>query len=386
MTRWENYLLSAEKIIAAYDGALPLHHFLKAFFRQHPHMGSRDRRRVSQLVYGFYRLGHLWKQTLPVRERILSGVFLCETQPDELLAFFRPEWNEQVQQPLPAKLLLASPTGEAPVPEDIFPFSDELSGGLPHEAFAYSFFIQPRLFIRVRHRQQKPVTAALQEAGVAFEQLEDEVISLPNGTRIEDIIPAKEAYEIQDASSVQTGRLFRPRPQEHWWDCCAASGGKSILLRDLEPTVQLLVSDIRPSILQNLEQRFHAAGLRQYESRVMDLTQPVNGTRSFDGILLDAPCSGSGTWGRTPENLYFFDQQRIRQFQELQKRIAGNVVPLLKPGGALIYITCSVFRKENEEVVQYLCESAGLQRQEGGLLPGYTLGADTMFAVRLLKP
>lgn len=389
MTRWENYLSAAERIIAAYDGALPLHHFLKAFFKQHPHMGSRDRRRVSQLVYSFYRLGHLWKEGMPVSERILRGVFLCGTAPDELLAFFRPEWNGHMQQPSSEKLAYISPDGSRVLPDAIFPFTDLLSAGIAPPAFTDSFFVQPRLFIRVRNNRQPAIVHALQMAGIAWEQLTDDVIALPNGTRIEDIIPGKDGYEVQDVSSVQTGRLFKPQAGERWWDCCAASGGKSILLRDQEPSVQLLVSDIRPSILQNLQQRFRSAGVKQYESRVLDLSQPVPpavmGGRLFDGILLDAPCSGSGTWGRTPENLYFFSRDRIQHFQQLQKRIAGNVIPLLKPGGALIYITCSVFRQENEEVVQHICDTTGLQWQEGGVIPGYALGADTMFAARLVS-
>ncbi|GAA0554227.1 RsmB/NOP family class I SAM-dependent RNA methyltransferase [Chitinophaga japonensis] len=390
MTRWENYLLSAEHIVHAYDGALPLHHFLKTFFRERPKMGSRDRRWVSQLVYAFYRLGHLWKAGMPVPERILLGQFLCATQEDELLAFFRPEWNEKAGLPVTEKLALVSRNGQPPTMEGIFPFVSELSEGIAPQEFVPSFFTQPRLFIRVRKNKQDAIAALLQQTGVAFEWQAPDVLSLPNGTKTETIIPQRDWYEVQDASSRQTGRLFQPGPGQRWWDCCAASGGKSLLLLDQEPGVQLTVSDIRPSILHNLQQRFAAAGIHRYESRVLDLAQPVPpsifGRQLFDGIILDAPCSGSGTWGRTPENLYFFRQEQIAVFQALQRRIAANVIPLLKPGGTLIYITCSVFRQENEAVVQHLCESTGLQRQAGGIIPGYMHGADTMFANVLVKP
>jgi len=384
MTRWENYLLSAAHIVHTYDGTLPLHHFLRTFFREHPKMGSRDRRRVSQLVYAFYRLGHLWRTEMPAPERILLGQFLCATQADELLAFFQPEWNEKAALPLPEKLRMISPNGQAPAMEDIFPFVGELSEGIAPQEFVQSYFTQPRLFIRVRKHRQDAVAALLQQAGVPFTWQAPDVLSLPNGTSTEAIIPHRDWYEVQDASSRQTGRLFQPKPGQRWWDCCAASGGKSLLLLDQEPNVQLTVSDIRPSILHNLQQRFAAAGVQQYESKVLDLAKPVPpstfGKQLFDGIILDAPCSGSGTWGRTPESLYFFRQEQIASFQALQKRIAGNVIPLLKPGGRLIYITCSVFRQENEAVVQHLCGSAGLQWQAGGVIAGYMHGADTMFA------
>jgi len=389
MTRWENYLSSAERIINGYDGTLPLHHFLKAFFKQHPQMGSRDRRSVSQLAYAFYRLGHLWKDEMPVKDRILLGLFLCEATPGEMLAAFRPEWNEQVTLPIGEKLALVSFKGQQPSPAAIFPFADELSDGIDTAAFANSFFVQPRLFLRARKNKQRELSLLFDKAGVIYEWLADDLVALPNSTKTETIIPQRDWYEIQDASSQQTGRLFHPKAGEYWWDSCAASGGKSLLLMDQEPGVKLTVSDIRSSILHNLHERFETAGIRNYESRMLDLTNPVSpGTFAhgeFDGIILDAPCSGSGTWGRTPENLYFFDRVKINRFHALQKSIATNVIPLLKPGGALIYITCSVFKQENEAVVQQLCKSGSLQQEEGGIIPGYTHGADTMFAVRLIK-
>ncbi len=352
-------------------------------------MGGRDRRWISQLVYAFYRLGHLWKASMPVRDRILAGLFLCEAQGNEILAAFRPEWNDKVNLPLAEKLAMVTFQGEAVTPGAIFPFADELSAGVDPQAFANAYFVQPHLFIRVRKQQQQAVTALLQQAGITYAWRTDDLLALPNGTKIETIIPHKDWYEIQDASSRETGRLFKPAAKQQWWDCCAASGGKSLLLLDTLPAVRLTVSDVRTSILENLADRFHAAGVSFDERKVLDLTQPVpKGTFShsgFDGIILDAPCSGSGTWGRTPENLYFFEHKRIATFQSLQQRIATNVAPLLKPSGALIYITCSVFKQENEAVVKHICEQTGLQWQEGGLIPGYEHGADTMFAARLVK-
>lgn len=389
MTRWENYLLSAGRIVDSYDGSLPLHHFLKAFFKQHPQMGSRDRRWVSQLVYAFYRLGQLWKNEMPVKDRILLGLYLCETQGNELLAFFNPEWNEQAALPVQEKLASVSFNGQTAGSEAVFPFTGELSAGINATDFAASYFVQPRLFLRIRKQKQHQVAVLLERAGIPFEWLSDDLLALPNGTKTESIIPQKDWFEIQDASSQQTGRLFRPKAGEYWWDCCAASGGKSLLLIDQEPKVKLTVSDIRSSILHNLHERFETAGIHNYESRMLDLTDPVSPATfahgEFDGIILDAPCTGSGTWGRTPENLYFFDPVKIARFHALQKSIAANVIPLLRPGGALIYITCSVFKQENEAVVEHLCKKEGLHKEEGGIIQGYTHGADTMFATRLIK-
>lgn len=384
MTRWESYLVSAAKVINSYKGDLPLHHFLKAFFKQHPQMGSRDRRWISQLVYHYFRLGW-WHMDLDISERLLLGTFLCEQQSNDLLEQLRPEWNQHIAA-TPQEKLEISRAGSLTASQ-LFPFIDELSQGIDADAFAWSYLRQPHFFLRVRNNKQEQIVSALQKNGIPYELLENRTtLALPNGTKIEDILKDKSWYEVQDASSQQTGLLFKPAKGQSWWDCCAASGGKSILLRDQQPGVQLLVSDVRRSILENLQQRFTAAGIKNYEARVADLTNPAfpgtMGRVKFDGIILDAPCSGSGTWGRTPENLRFFKKEEIDKFHDLQKRIATNVIPFVKPGGVFIYITCSVFRKENEAVVEYITANSSLEVEEGGVIPGYGNGADTMYAVR----
>jgi 16S rRNA (cytosine967-C5)-methyltransferase len=201
-------------------------------------------------------------------------------------------------------------------------------------------------------------------------------------------VPDLQHYQVQDLSSQRTGLYFEPKSWEYWWDCCAASGGKSLLLHDIEPTVQLLVSDVREESLKNLEERFQEAGIKKYQKKVLDLLQnndPDLHHYEFDGIILDAPCSGSGTWGRTPEMLCYFDTHKIAYFMKLQKAIAGNVVKYLKEGKPLVYITCSVFSQENEEVVNWMQDNLPLKLERSEIIKGYNDKADTMFAARLIK-
>jgi 16S rRNA (cytosine967-C5)-methyltransferase len=159
-------------------------------------------------------------------------------------------------------------------------------------------------------------------------------------------------------------------------------------LYDIEPKVELLVSDVRENSLNNLDERFRAAGLKKYQKKVLDLLQnndQVLHHYEFDGIILDAPCSGSGTWGRTPEMLYYFEQHRIGYFSKLQKAIAANIVKYLKADKPLIYITCSVFKEENEDVIDYLLKNFPLKLEKMELIKGYHHKADTMFVARLIK-
>ena len=168
------------------------------------------------------------------------------------------------------------------------------------------------------------------------------------------------------------------------WDCCAGSGGKSIMLFDLNKNLSITVTDIRKSILVNLEKRFKEAGIKKYQSFVADLSIENSKlkTQNYDLIIADVPCSGSGTWSRTPEALFFFSEKEIERFNKLQKNIIGNVIPDLKKDGKLIYITCSVFKKENEEVVDFIRSTYHLKLEEMSVLKGYDKKADTMFAAR----
>ena len=160
------------------------------------------------------------------------------------------------------------------------------------------------------------------------------------------------------------------------------------MLLDEEPTIKLLVSDVRESILANLDERFNLVGIKNYQKKVLDLTLSqalILSHYSFDGIILDAPCSGSGTWGRTPEMLSQFKEHSITFFQELQRKIVTNAVPYLNSGKPLIYITCSVFAEENEDQARWIAEQFNFTIEHQELIKGYENKADSMFVARLIK-
>jgi 16S rRNA (cytosine967-C5)-methyltransferase len=196
---------------------------------------------------------------------------------------------------------------------------------------------------------------------------------------------------VQDYNSQRTGEFFPPvkhEPKETVWDCCAASGGKSIMLYDRYPYADLWVSDIRESILANLRQRFREAGIRSYKSFIADLADnpPSPDLPPVDLIIADVPCTGSGTWARTPEQLFYFNEEKIAEYAQLQRKIVSTVTTRLKPGGHLLYITCSIFREENEACIDFIQEQFQLRLLKKELLTGYDHRADTLFAALLQKP
>ncbi|MBE7173160.1 MAG: RsmB/NOP family class I SAM-dependent RNA methyltransferase [Williamsia sp.] len=390
MSRFYTYLNTAVKIVHQYAGDIPLSSWLKDFYRQRKQMGSKDRKQVSELVYSYYRLGNSLP-AYPAEDRMLAGLFLCQQTPRELLHYLKREWDEAIGLPLAEKQTLLKQKHPEFRPATIFPYQQELSAGIDPELFNQSFLYQPDLFLRIRPGHEKAVLTKLQGTGISYQHLNPACIALPNTTKIDQLFEPDQEVVIQDYNSQQTGQFFfgaHPPPSPVVWDCCAASGGKSIMAFDANPSIRLTVSDIRPSILHNLRQRFERAGILNYGSLLTDLSipHPHLPSAEADLIIADAPCSGSGTWARTPEQLYFFQPEKILAYQELQKKIVHAAAKKLKKGGRMVYITCSVFRKENEEVVAYMQEQLGLQVETALVLKGYDMRADSMFAAVLSEP
>jgi 16S rRNA (cytosine967-C5)-methyltransferase len=380
-----NQLKTFQRILDEYPAETPLSKFLPGFYRQNKQMGSTDRRIAGRLLYNYFRLGKAIPNA-PPEERLFVAEFLCNTQLNSFIQHFKPDWAGCMGFGIDEKIGIIKTVFPDFKLDDAFPWIQQLSPGIDKNAFLKSLFVQPDLFIRVNKGYEQQVKIVLTAAEIAFKDEGNNCISLPNGTRLDALFPNQHWFEVQDLSSQQTARFFKPSKWDAWWDACAASGGKSLLLHAQEPTVKLVVSDIRESILANLDERFQHAGITKYQKKLLDLTQNndlILHDYEFDGVILDAPCSGSGTWGRTPEMISQFETYNIDFFQKLQQSIVCNVVKYLKPGKPLVYITCSAFKAENEDIVSFMVKELGLKLEEQTTLKGYENKADTMFVARL---
>ncbi|QQL50040.1 RsmB/NOP family class I SAM-dependent RNA methyltransferase [Mucilaginibacter ginkgonis] len=382
-----NQFKTFERLLQAYPANVPLGKFLPGFFRQNKQMGSTDRKVASRLIYNYFRLGRAVPDT-PVDERLFIAEFLCNNQINSFIQHFKPEWATCIDFAVDEKIAIIKKAFPRFNLEDVFAWANELSPDIDKEAFLKSLFVQPDLYIRIQKGNEQQVKAALAAAEIPFRLESENCLALPNGTKLDAVFPNQHFFEVQDKSSQQTAAYFQPKKWEAWWDACAASGGKSLLLHDLEPTVKLVVSDVRESILANLDERFEQAGILKYQKKLLDLTTNCDAEMhhyEFDGIILDAPCSGSGTWGRTPEMISQFQDHSIAFFQRLQRAIIPNVIKYLKPGQPLIYITCSAFEAENEANVNFMTDQLGMVLESQQVLKGYEHKADTMFVARLIR-
>lgn len=388
--KYFSHLHTAIKLVEQYSGLQPFGDHAREFFRANKKYGSTDRKQILQLCYSFFRMGHLLNRAT-VEEKMLTGLFLCSSEPNVLLQNLQPEWNENANLPVDEKWKLITGENDDNTLLKIFPWKDELTEGIDHKQFCLSFLVQPDLFLRLRPGRENAVKNKLQEARITFKETGKDCIALPNASKLDAVLEADKEAVVQDLSSQRVGEMLRDinygKQPVSLWDCCAGSGGKSIMAFDILQQLKITVSDLRPGILANLEDRFVAAGIKSYSAFTADLSYPkfdpgnyLPPGASFDIVMADVPCTGSGTWSRTPEQLVFFDTKEIERLSMLQKKIAGNIIPLIKPGGHLLYITCSVFKKENEEVVEFIQQRYGLKLQRMELLKGYDRKADTLFA------
>ena len=376
-----------EQILAEYDAKTPLHHFLKSYFKKYPKLGSRDRRGLSDAVYAWYRAGKSIQggDDNPAIQR-LAAMYLCGLRPKAFISFFPESWIENTAG-LGDRIAILQEEGLSIEPARIFPGAETLlSAGISDLEWQHSMLRQPGLFLRIRN-DRTDVAARLQRAGIAFEWLSETCMALPNGTDVAPLL-RPESYVVQDASSQATGRFLTASAGELWWDCCSGAGGKSLLLKDANPSVSLLATDVRQSILNNLKDRFRLYHHTLNRTAVLDASDAATSAetiagRRFDGIICDVPCTGSGTWSRTPESCYFFDRASIAEYATKQQAILRNAGRYIKADGKIVYITCSVFRQENEDVIETIAAEGNLRIESAELINGLSGGADALFVAVL---
>ncbi len=372
-------------IIDRYAGEVPLSIFLKAYYKKHPILGSRDRKMLSELAYAWHRASKAFGDPISFDKKLEACLFLCETQVHHVLQLMRPEWQGKLDYFLVHKITVLEKEKISVDIRQLFPYDIALSDGISKEEWLLSILRQPDLFIRYR-KNAKQLIHLLNEAHIHFRQIREHCFAFPNSTKLENLLPEKD-YVVQDASSQMTGNYFLPQAQEEWWDCCSGAGGKSLLLKDLQQKIKLTATDKRERILYNLKKRFSLYFNDTPQTLVVDVSDPhalekkLKGRR-FDHIICDVPCSGSGTWARTPEQLCFFNPEEHKKFPLLQKSILQNVRSYVKKGGRIYYITCSVFKEENEDVVSTIGD---MKIETQMLINGLANKADSMFLAVLKK-
>jgi 16S rRNA (cytosine967-C5)-methyltransferase len=331
MTHQNQHQEVAQKLIAAYLGQEPLAAYLKKYFAANKKHGSRDRKSISAFCYAHFRTMHA-----------------------------------------------------------NFPLQEAISSEIDIPSFVHSHTIQPLLFIRIRPWQKEKVIAALNTASIEYTVVNENCFAFSNTTSLQNVLALNKEAVIQDFNSQALAQLLSHVPTSietpiQVWDACAASGGKTILMYDTMQNIRMHVSDVRESILFNADKRLQEAGIRPASIQVIDLTEAFDIKKPFDFVFADLPCSGSGTWGRTPEQIAFFKKENLNNYTQLQSKIIENILPTVKLDGYLLIATCSVYAAENEAHVDAILAQGQFELIEQRYFKGYTNQADTLFGAILKR-
>lgn len=352
----------------------PADRVLARFFKERRELGSRDRRFLSECFFSYFRwLG--WTRPLnlkPVEAAALSWLLDRTDLHVALESAVRPGWT-----PLGGKTLdekRAALAAWFPAIQSlensllVFPeFGNQVDfpAGGP-ERFFDCLQQRPPTWIRLRDDAFKKI---LTEAGITFQEHAKmaEVVSIDAGTSL-GALGHSGQYEIQDIASQAVVRSATPTPGSDWWDACAGAGGKAVQLADLiGATGKVLATDIRPEALHECKKRARAGGIATIRTQLHDLAKDPPFTKQFDGVLVDAPCSGWGTWSRNPDARWRSDPRDPAQKRNLQLKMLHHAAQCVKPGGLLIYAVCTFTREETTVALERFIESQ----------PGFALEAFT---------
>lgn len=176
------------------------------------------------------------------------------------------------------------------------------------------------------------------------------------------------SIEVQDEGSQLLVSILDPHPGEKIVDFCAGAGGKSLLISGLmENKGHLLCLDISKSRLQECQKRLRRAGISNTRTQLLShetdpwLKRHLN---RYDKVLVDAPCSGMGTWRRNPDLKWRLNQERLDELVRLQASILSSAARLVKPGGVLVYATCSLLNAENEKQIEdFLAKNTSFSKE-----------------------
>jgi 16S rRNA (cytosine967-C5)-methyltransferase len=333
-----------ERVIRQADRQHPADAVLRSELREARHLSSARREEISAAVFAYYRWFGWLDPAAFLHNQIARAVELDRRGPQkfndhEVIAKSVPDWLAQTM---------------------------DVSAN-----FARALQSPPKLWLRARkgqgiqlaerlgHTRPSSVPDALEYLG------DDDLYQHPefkNG-----------AFEIQDLNSQVVSRLADPQPGQTWWDACAGEGGKTLHLSDLMENKGLIwASDRAAWRLDKLKRR--AARARVFNYRVV----PWNGDArlptktKFDGVLIDAPCSGVGTWQRNPHARWTTTIEDVRELAGIQKQLLLHATPAVKPGGKLVYAVCTLTRAETNEIVgdfaaakpEFALEAATLLRLE----------------------
>lgn len=326
-------------IASARNKGAPADRILADWFRNNRFAGSKDRRAIRELVYAAIRACG------PVPETGRAAMLRLVEQDESLRALFDGSNYG------PDSLDSAEPVAEAGTAPAWL--KRKLSASDIAGKEAQALLDRAPLDIRVNTLKAERATLAL--------PVETTPTAAPNGLRLEAGTQVEQwpewregKIEIQDTGSQIACLAAGAQPGETIIDLCAGGGGKTLsLAAAMDNLGRLVASDTDRNRLSALMPRAERAGATNIETVLLNPGQELDALARFEGqadaVLIDAPCSGVGTWRRNPEARWRLDDKELARLTDLQARLLDIAARLVRPGGRLVYVTCSLLDEEGAD-------------------------------------
>lgn len=360
---------SAFELLNEYEYPSPFHLVSKQFFKANKKFGSKDRKAIADICFNYFRLG-ISLQSYSLKEGLLISLFTLEI--DDIR-----DWYKLCDE----------------LEIDVHQSKDKLKDIKSILGTPISFYNNSYLMEEFSHYND-PMNYQFRPKNWAKDHMDSETgkLGLLGVKELKINQKLTPFVQVQDLSSQFLCATISIQDNDKIWDLCSGAGGKSLNLSSLKKG-EFYLSDIRPSILKNAESRMNMMHYNAHYAE-MDMSikrESINFVNKkvdfpfFDTIIADVPCSGSGTWFRTPEHFMNFDYDSIDDFTSRQRVIIENAFPFLKTGGVFYYMTCSVFEDENSDVKKWIMDNFSVSLQQEIMFDGIRHRSDGMYLASFKK-
>jgi 16S rRNA (cytosine967-C5)-methyltransferase len=329
---------------------LPLDYFISTYFRRNKSLGPKDRAFLAEIIYGMVR----WRGLL---DYLCEKPVTWEKRWDIYSRFELVKFIDKAEIPLHIRLSF---------PKVLFDLIIK-SHGLEKGSDLCRISNQPAP-TSVRANLLKTTREALIEkwnslyevscckysdVGIVFHK-KINFFSLPEFKA--------GLFEVQDEGSQLLSKLVKPTPGELVMDYCAGSGGKTLAFApEMNNKGQIYLHDIRPHILEECRKRLRRAGLQNAQTVLAEDPKLKKLKKQMDWVLVDAPCTGTGTMRRNPDMKWNFNQEMLTRLVGQQRMIFEKALSFLKPAGHIVYATCSILNEENHEQLDHFMKTYKLE-------------------------
>lgn len=335
------------------DNKIPFDLLLSRYGRQHRALGSKDRKMIGETCFELIR----WFKLLDQEKGPLS-------------------WKERLHLLLTTDLEKLktnpklSPSTRCSTPDWIFQKLSKAYGEA--KALEICLVLNERAPLTIRANRLKITKEALyerlaQDYKIKKCSLARDGISFYESTHLLSSPLYKQGFfEIQDEASQYVSSLVRAKPGDLILDYCSGSGGKTLAFApDMKNQGQIYLHDIREAILYQAKKRLKKAGVQNGQCLFPSEARKKGMLKGkMDTVLVDAPCSGSGTWRRNPDQKWKFSEKEFMQLEKTQEQIFKEALSFVKPKGRILYVTCSLFPEENEHQVEKFLQFFPVELEE----------------------